>query len=87
LLASIDSQELSEWMAFARIEPIGSLREDLRAGTIAAVTANVSFGKKSKAFEPEDFFHALRDRPHRRATVAELKSAMDCVKAGFPDRK
>jgi hypothetical protein len=40
LLDSISSQELTEWMALASIEPFGEEREDWRAASIAAAVAN-----------------------------------------------
>lgn len=58
LLARMPARELDEWQAYARIEPFGEEREDLRMGTIASTIANTAFGRKkgSKAFKPSDFF-------------------------------
>lgn len=54
----IDSPEFSEWMAYAEIEPFGPIREDLRAGQVAALIANVNRDPKTKpdAYTAEDFF-------------------------------
>ena len=42
LLATLTSSELSAWMAFSRIEPIGYARGDLQAAIIASTVANVN---------------------------------------------
>ena len=55
MLARMDSRELAEWAAFYQVEPFGEIREDLRAGIIAATTANCHRGKGGKPFEPKDF--------------------------------
>lgn len=52
---------LNRWMAIAAIDPWDENRGDLRAGEIAAATANSQGAKKSSGehFAPEDFmrFH------------------------------
>lgn len=56
LLDATDSRELGEWMAYhTHIEPIGEVRNDLRAGIIASTIANVNRGKNKQAFTPAEF--------------------------------
>lgn len=58
LLERVDSRELSEWMAFERLEgPIGPWRRDFHAGMVASVLANIHRDKKKKKkpFSPDDF--------------------------------
>lgn len=57
LLARTDSRELSEWQAYAQIEPFGDLRADLRAGIVAATVANTARDRKKRRqpFKPEEF--------------------------------
>ena len=58
LLSRISSRELSEWLAYFRIEgPPGEGRADWRAGMVAATIANVNRDpkKRRKPFEPADF--------------------------------
>lgn len=54
----ISSPEFAEWMAFAAIEPFGSVREDQRAGAVAATIANVNRDPKHRPepYDSEDFF-------------------------------
>lgn len=64
-------------MAYARLEPFGALREDMRAGVIAATIANVHSGKKGKRFDPMDFVLSPLARAETSATPA------DQVRAAF----
>ena len=51
----MSSLELSEWLAYSRIEPIGrEQRADLRAGIIASTVAN-SQRVKGTAYKAQDF--------------------------------
>jgi hypothetical protein len=54
MLSGMTSRDLAEWMAFYRIEPHGEHRRDLRAGVIAAASANVWLGRNDK-MSPLDF--------------------------------
>jgi hypothetical protein len=56
-LKNISSRELSEWQAYARLEPFGEQRADLRAGIIAAVIASAFRNPKKRKdpFSPADF--------------------------------
>lgn len=57
LLTRLTSRELSEWMAYASIEPFGEQRADLRAALVASVIANANRNPKKQpaAFTPSDF--------------------------------
>ena len=63
LLASLSARQITEWLAFAALEPFGPHREDQRAGVIAAAVTNSRFGRKAgdAAKVPADFFPVLRD--------------------------
>ena len=51
----MDSRELSEWVAYDSIEPIGDIRMDLVGGIISSTLANCHRGKNQSAFRPLDF--------------------------------
>ena len=54
------SAELAEWQAFYVIEPFGPIRDDVRAGRIAATVANtIPREKGSKPYRAEEFFPEL----------------------------
>ena len=57
MLAGIDSDDLSEWKAYMKLEPFGEERADLRAGIIASTIANVNRNpdKTPQPFQPSDF--------------------------------
>lgn len=57
MLDRMSSHELTEWMAYASIEPFGEDRADLRAGMISSVIANTNRDPKKRAepYEPIDF--------------------------------
>lgn len=55
LLGAISSRELTEWIAFDQVEPIGDRRGDLQAGVVAATVANVNRAKGARAYLVTDF--------------------------------
>lgn len=56
MMEAMSSTQLSEWMAYDRIEPFGPQRDDLRAGVIASTVYNVQRTKRSqKVAKPSDF--------------------------------
>ena len=70
----IDAREFATWMAYARVEPFGEERADLRAGIVAATIANANRGKGIKAFEPADFMPTFESK--RKQTADEMQSRM-----------
>jgi len=55
MLNTISSKELTEWIAFNQISPIGDERADLRAAQICTMMGNAWRGKNSRAFKVVDF--------------------------------
>jgi hypothetical protein len=57
LLSRVSSAELTEWMAYFRLEPWGTEPDDIRAGIIASTVANGNRDPKRqrKPFTTEDF--------------------------------
>lgn len=74
MLSRMDSRELAEWAAYYSIEPFGEERDDLRAGIVASVIANVNRGKSSKVYEPQDFMPFSKKKTSVRDEVMALKS-------------
>ena len=85
LLARISSRELSEWLAYAGLEPFGPERADLRSGIVAATVANVHRDpkKRRKPYTSADFMPRFRleqgadgqDWPQQLALVEQLNVA------------
>jgi hypothetical protein len=65
LLQSIDSRELSEWMAYDQMEPFGEERADLRAGIITSMIHNVNI-VKGKPASPIDFMPEFDRQPKKK---------------------
>ena len=70
MLERIDSRELTEWMAYAQVEPFGEERADLRAGIVASTIANVWRSSGQKVLKPSDFMPKFE--PQRQLTNDEL---------------
>lgn len=81
MLSEISSHTLSEWMAYARLEPWGEDRADLRAGIIASTMANSMRGKKGKPFKPQDFMPKFEPEDEE-ATAAMLMAKMRAALGG-----
>lgn len=60
LLAVIDSAELTEWMAYDRLDPFGESRADLRAGIVAAAAANHGYVRLEKPYQPSHFMPFIK---------------------------
>lgn len=68
LLSRIGADELSEWIAYASLEPFGAIRGDLQAGIVASTIAGALGGKAT----PGDFL--LTFEPKKEKTGAELEA-------------
>ena len=55
ILDGMDADELTEWVAFARVEPFEGYRADIRAAGIQAVLANCHRDSQTKPFDVADF--------------------------------
>lgn len=74
LLARVDSRELSEWMAYYRLEPWGTQVEDLRTGIVSATVANANRDpkKQRKPYSPKDFMPQW-DKPGEQSPEEQLE--------------
>lgn len=74
LLQETSSRELSEWMAFDRVEPIGDRRRDLQAGIVASVMANAYRDRKKrpKPYSPTDFIPDYWQQPVEQSWEQQL---------------
>lgn len=87
--------EYNRWIAYSRIEPFGSPRDDFRFGQICSVAANLMNGsdKKTKAFEAHDFiptFDSIEEEKRRKTIEAMnmgLKNAFAALKNLATNRK
>lgn len=61
LLDRVSSEEMTGWLAFDRVEPIGGWRMDYGFAMLAALQANINRKKGSKPFKTVDFMPFLPD--------------------------
>jgi len=73
--ATMSSQELTEWSAFEAVDgPIGSQRDDLRSGIVAATLANCHSTRKQ--FNAHDFMpYYSKPEPTAEESLAALNAA------------
>lgn len=76
MLRRMDSQELTEWIAYSRIEPLGILNGYLQAAIIASTIVNIH--SKRKKFTPDDFIpEFLKLKPKK--SLKDLKSVFESM--------
>ena len=68
------SRELSEWMAYDRLSPLGPERDDLRAALISTTVANF-MRKRRRAFKLKDFMLKFK-RPARKASQGDIRKKL-----------
>lgn len=74
----LSSRELVEWMEFARLEPFGDERADLRMGIETSSLVRLwADPKKAKGITPATFMPFLAREPKRPKTPQELAAAFD----------
>jgi hypothetical protein len=78
----VTSCEITEMMAFERLEPFGSLHHEMMAGRICSTLANMHLTKGAQALTPADFMPSLHsamqgyaDRLPQRELTADERSA------------
>lgn len=75
LLDRVSSAELTEWVAYERMTgPLGQQRDDMNAGIITAMIANVNRKKGSRERKPAEFIPRW-DRPKAR-TPNQMANAL-----------
>ncbi len=77
MLQRMPAPELSDWIAYASIEPIGEARADMRAAMICCTFANyfkASQGSKTPPCKLEDFM--LKFDPPEQQTNEDMKAML-----------
>lgn len=74
----MSNRELVEWMEFARLEPFGDERADLRMGIETSSLVRMwADPKKSKQITPATFMPFLERAPQPQKSPQELAAAFD----------
>lgn len=79
----MSSRLLTEWMVFAKLEPFGERRGDLRAAIVAATIANANRGKNQKAYKVEDFMPKLGDDEEQEPDWESMLERVRGLNAAF----
>lgn len=74
LLSRVGSKELSEWIAYYRLDPFGQERADMRAAVVASIIANVNRDKKQKPYTMMDFM--LNFEPPKQMSTKEIREVL-----------
>lgn len=88
MLAHVDSAELTEWIAYEQITgPLGSTRDDIHAGIIAATIYNANRGKNQRALKPDSFIPKWdKQKPQtwqdQLAAIREANKALGGTESG-----
>ena len=62
MLSKMSSAELTEWMAFSRLEPFGSEVGFLGHAIVASTVANSRRNKGQKAYSTDDFMPSFKKK-------------------------
>ncbi len=82
---------MSEWIAYAELEPFGTGAENQRMGMICAAVLNAqlmvhSREKNPKWYSPADFIYdplkEQKEEPEQQQTVADMKEVLKMIVAG-----
>lgn len=80
----LDLEQITDWIAYHQLRPIGETRADLRAGIVAATMANCHRAKHSRAFSPSDFMPFYRPAPQtfeqQRMVLQQILGVEDATK-------
>lgn len=80
LLYTIGSDELTDWMAYDRIQPFGDDRADLRVAILSALIANIHRPTKgagsNRTFKPRDFMPFLSRALKGKLLGEDLRAAL-----------
>lgn len=76
MLDEISSSQLTEWMAFAQLEPFGFKAEMYGHAVTASTIANVNRRKGRKPFNPEDFMPAEKTKKTAGSFIQTLKAML-----------
>ena len=92
LLSEISSRELTEWVAFNNISPIGEERGDARQAFTTAAIVNAFRGKNSQPAKPAHFMpwtktHRKRQTVKQQMGVAKQAAAILGKLASGDDQK
>ena len=76
----ISSKELTEWIAFAQVEPFGVEAQFLGHAITATTVANVNRGKNQNPFDVDDFMPKFE---HKAQSTEEMLQFAQMITIGL----
>ncbi len=73
---------MTEWQAFAQLEPFGGEHDYLGYAIVAMVVANANRGKGSSPYKVEDFIPKFRDKPQGVDQMLQYAEMMTAALGG-----
>lgn len=73
----MSSHEFTEWIAFARIEPIGYLRGDVQTALLCQLMANINTAADGRKFALEDFLIKYDSPPPEAQSPEEMLAQVE----------
>ncbi len=78
LETSLGSSELTEWLAYYKLEPFGQERDNWHHGILASMYANVHKAAGKPSSKPADFIYGAKDTTKERQTMTTF-AALDSM--------
>jgi len=80
----MDADEVTEWAAYAQLDPFGGARGDWQAALVASMTLNGHAGKMM--FKPDDLMPKWGPpRAMRRMSPREIRARLEAMRVGRSD--
>lgn len=83
LLHKIDARELVEWGIYYELEPFGPNVNNLNAGLVASIMANVYSKKGAKTIKPEDIAFGDFGKEMAKQTPEDHKVMVEMLAQAF----
>lgn len=78
---------MTEWIAFAKIEPFGGDADYLGSAIVAQTVANVNRDKSQRAYKVQEFLPKFDDKPQSEDSMLQFAEMMTAALGGEDRRE
>lgn len=78
----MSSREFAEWGEFAKLEPFGEVRADVRSAMICKVIADVNRGKGVKPYKVSDFMPRFEPESQSEEEMLQMVQTLNVALGG-----